>query len=360
MKLKNLNLINFRNHNNVYFDFDDNINIFLGNNGAGKTNILESIYVLAITKSFRTSNDKNLINFEKKFCKIESTILKNNISYFFDVLISSKGKRVSINENIYKKISDYLSNLNVILFSQDDIELIKGSPSYRRKYINIEISQLNNKYLYVLNQYNLLLKNRNEYLKKVSIDNYDKFYIDILNNQLMEKALLIYKFRFDFFEKMNFFIKEIYNNFFSYNISLKYINNLDIDFYDEKKISDFYLNKMKSNIKNDIFSGYTQFGPHKDDFEILFNNKKLKEVGSQGQQKLFLFCFKICEIKIFKLVTNDYPILLLDDLFSDLDIEKRNEIFKLINNEVQVFISSTDLTSINNEIIKSSKIFNIK
>ena len=152
----------------------------------------------------------------------------------------------------------------------------------------------------------------------------------------------------------------IYNNFFSYNISLKYINNLDTDFYDEKKISDFYLNKMKSNIKNDIFSGYTQFGPHKDDFEILFNNKKLKEVGSQGQQKLFLFCFKICEIKIFKLVTNDYPILLLDDLFSDLDIEKRNEIFKLINNEVQVFISSTDLTSINNEIIKSSKIFNIK
>ena len=159
---------------------DDNINIFLGNNGVGKTNILESIYVLAITKSFRTSNDKNLINFEKNFCRIESTILKNNISYFFDVLISSKGKRVSINENVYKKISDYLSNLNVILFSQDDIELIKGSPSYRRKYINIEISQLNNKYLYILNQYNLLLKNRNEYLSKINTWDIRFFYCSIL------------------------------------------------------------------------------------------------------------------------------------------------------------------------------------
>ena len=179
MKINNIDIYNFRNYEHLNIDFDSNMNIFIGNNGEGKTNILESIYVLAITKSHKSYIDKNLITSSKNVMKLSGKVISNNKEKTLELLMNPKGKRVSINKTINKRISDYISNLAVILFSPDDLEIIKGSPSIRRKYLNIEIGQLDNKYLYYLNEYNELLKNRNEYLKITNIDKINKNYIDI-------------------------------------------------------------------------------------------------------------------------------------------------------------------------------------
>ena len=359
MRINSINIYNFRNYEQASIDFNDNINIFIGNNGEGKTNILESIYVLAITKSHRVYIDKTLINLSKNIMKLTGKIITNKGEKTLELLMNNKGKRVSINSVVYKKISDYISNLIVILFAPDDLDLIKGSPGVRRKYINIEIGQLDNKYLYYLNDYNSLLKQRNEYLKSVNINNYDETYIEIIDNQLSDKAVLIYKYRFEFINNLNRIINKIFIDFSSGDLYIKYINNIDaIDYnYDLKgKL----LSKLKSSLKRDILNGSTLYGPHRDDIEFYLNDKNVRDFGSQGQQRLTVLVMKFAEVELFKEKKDEYPILLLDDIFSELDILKRNAIIKYLDNGVQVFITSTDINDIDKSILTNSKIFNIE
>ena len=360
MKITELNLSNFRNYENINLKFSDNINIFIGNNGEGKTNILESIYVLALTKSHRAYLDKNLILDGQVYTKIKANINKNNKNYKFELLLNQKGKKVLINNMAYKRISDYLSNLTVIMFSPDDLDLIKGSPSERRKFLNIEIAQLDNKYMYYLNDYNNLIKNRNEYLKNISLEKYNKEYLNILNNQIIEKAIHIYRYRFNFINNLENKLEALYQKEFKSNIKIKYITNLNINNFDEEKIKKELLNKLEKNLKKEIILGSTQYGPHKDDFDIYLNDYNIKEYGSQGQQRLSILCIKICELEIFKERTGYYPILLLDDVFSELDIKSRNKILNFINKDVQIFISSTDIKNISTKYLKKCKIFKIK
>ena len=360
MKLTKLDIVNFRNYSKLSLDFSDNINIFIGNNGEGKTNILESIYVLAITKSHRAYLDKSLIKAGCDFSKITGIVEKNSKIHKYDLIISQKGKRVSIDDINEKKISNYISKFKAILFCPDDLELIKGSPAERRKFLNIEIGQLDNNYIKILNEYNLLLKNRNEYLKKINIDSYNKEYLDILNAQIVDKALIIYKYRFEFLRNIERNLKEIYDNMFKKNMEIKYINSVDLTYFDVENIRKLLLNKLSNNLKKEIFLGSTQYGPHKDDFEVYFDSKNLKEYGSQGQQRLSILCIKISELDIFMKKTSEYPVLLLDDVFSELDIASRNRVLSIINKDVQVFITSTDIKYISSNIIKNSKIFKIE
>jgi len=358
MRINDINIINFRNYNKIFIEFDQKMNILIGNNGEGKTNILESIYVLAITKSHRAYIDKNLITSGSSFSKLNGNITSLNGKKEMELLISTKGKRVSINRIIKKRISDYISNLTVILFCPDDLDIIKGSPGVRRKYLNIEIGQLDNKYLNYINEYNELLKNKNEYLKNINYDNYNKNYIEILNNQLSDKAIKIYEYRYDYIEKLNKNIKEIYKDLSSENLEIKYLNNLDSNTF-SYDLREKLLNKMNSSIKNEIFRGNSLYGPHKDDIEITLNGNSVKDYGSQGQQRLSVLSIKFAELEIFKDMTGEYPILLLDDIFSELDVYKKNSILKYLNKEIQVFITTTDINDINKEILNNARIFNI-
>ena len=358
MKITNLEIINFRNYERLSVEFNNNINIFIGNNGEGKTNILEAIYVLAITKSHRAYIDKNLITNNKKFTKLSGKIVSLNDVKNMELIINPFGKRVSINKSIVKKISDYISNFLVILFCPDDLEIVKGSPSVRRKYLNIEIGQIDNKYLYYLNEYNELLKNRNSYLKSINVDNINMEYLNILNEQLCNKALLIYKYRFEYINKLNENLKLVCKNITDDSIKLKYINNVDIYEYNDK-IKDKLLNKLNNSLKSDILKANTNYGPHKDDIEILFNDKCVRDYGSQGQQRLSILCMKFAEIELIKSKTSEYPVLLLDDVFSELDILKKNAIINYLNENIQVFITSTNINDIDNSILNTSKIFNI-
>ena len=352
MKINNIEIHNFRNYEKLKIDFNDNINIFIGNNGEGKTNILESIYVLAITKSHRSYIDKALITNDKNLMKISGKIDTLSGNKNLEIVMNSKGKRVSINKIVSKKVSDYISNMSVVLFSPDDLELVKDSPSIRRKFLNIEIGQLDNKYLYYLNDYNELLKTRNEYLKTINIDKYDKNYIDIINKQLCDKASYIYKYRKDYINNLNKYLSKISKDLCDKEIKLKYISNTEN--------SDELLIKLSENLKREIILGSTLYGPHKDDFEIYIDELDAKNYGSQGQQRMCVLCIKFAELEVFNDTKKEYPILLLDDMFSELDNVKKNKIVEYLNNDIQVFITSTDINDIDKKLLKKAKIYNIK
>ena len=210
MFLKKLTLKKFRNYDDLELNFDKNINIFIGNNAQGKTNILESIYVLALTKSHRTSKDTYLIKQNSLFTKVIGDVEDNNETTNYEVLINNEGKRVSVNSNPLKKVSSYLSRINAIMFCPDDLEIIKGTPLNRRSFFNVEISGLNNDYVRYLSDYNKVLKTRNEYLK--TTEKIDLDYFNILTDKLIKLNIYIYKERNSFVNKINKYIKEIYKN----------------------------------------------------------------------------------------------------------------------------------------------------
>lgn len=361
MILKKISLLNYRNYEKVSLNLNDKINIFIGNNAQGKTNILESIYVLALTKSHRNTNDYNLIHYNKDSSKIEGKVKRKNLIDTLEIRLTKTDKKVFKNKTNIKKISDYISNLNVILFTPDDLEIIKGSPSIRRNLLNIEISQISNRYINTLNEYNKILKTRNEYLKMLYVNHFsDKKYLDILTDKLIEKAIEIYKERKQFIDAINCNIEPIYYEITGiHDLSIKYINNCDIEEYSEEKIKEKLQKKYRENYKRELLQGMTLYGPHRDDFEFFIKEENLKMFGSQGQQRLSVICFKLSEINIFKENTEDSPILLLDDIFSEIDKTKKNKLIKFINKDIQTIITATDLKGISKKIIEESTIFKV-
>lgn len=362
MILKELELKNFRNYDNLKLSFSPNINVFYGDNAEGKTNILESIYVLAITKSHRVNIDKHLIKENTEATKIIGKVKINEDLKKFEVLINAKGKSAKINNITVKKISNYISNLNIVMFYPGDLDLIKGNPSVRRKFLNIEIAQLDNKYLTILNEYNLLVKNRNEYIKNKKYEDLDLNYLSILNEQISKKGTIIYQKRYEFIDKLNKKSKKIYQNIFQEgNFWIEYKTNIDIkDYKNSNEIKMVLYDKLNLNIKRDLFLGTTTNGPHRDDIIFYINKKDVRLHASQGQHRTIIVCLKLAEIDIFKESIGEYPILLLDDIFSELDEKKKNNLIKYIQKDIQVFITTTDLGNIDKSLLKNSKIFNIK
>ena len=352
MILTNLKLKNFRNYNDLDLTFNKKINIFIGNNAQGKTNILESIYVLSLTKSHRTNKDLYLIKQNSLFTKIIGTINDNDIINKYEVLINENGKRVSINDKPLKKVSEYLSKINAIMFCPDDLEIIKGSPQERRSFFNISISGFNNNYVRYLNEYNKILKTRNEYLKNYEIINKD--YLDVLTNKLIDLNIYIYNERKKYVETINKYLKNIYKDITGKeNIILKYDSFMDND--DRNELED----KFNMVYNNELFQKVTLLGIHKDDFSIFIDDVKINNYGSQGQHRIAILCLKLTEIKIYEEEYDKKPILLLDDIFSELDSTKKTNIIKFIKNDLQVFITSTDLNNIDKKIIKEADIYKI-
>ncbi len=363
MVLTNISLINFRNYSKVELDLCKNINILIGNNAQGKTNILESIYVLGITKSHRSNIDNNLIKNGEEFCKIRGRVTTSNISRRLEFFLSliNKEKKVFINNNQIRKLTNYISKFNIIIFTPDDLELVKSSPNVRRKFLNIEIGQMDNKYLDVVNDYNKLVKTRNEYLKQLNYSKKkDDLYLKVLNEKIIEKALYIYKLRFEFIDLINKNIGEIYKDITGdSNLKIEYINNIGVDKYSEDEIKRKLEEKFRLNLQREIMLGVTLHGPHKDDFSFLLNGNDLKLFGSQGQQRSSILSLKLAEIDIFIDKTKEKPILLLDDIFSELDDIKKNNLIKHINRDIQTIITTTDLNQINSELLEGAYIYKI-
>lgn len=362
MYLKRIYLSKFRNYDELLLDLNHGINIIIGENGQGKTNLLESIYVLALTKSHRSFIDNNLIKKNYNYCQIKGIVQDENIESTYEIELRNKNKILKIDGDIIKTISNYISKVNIIIFYPDDLELIKGSPNIRRRFLNIEISQLNNKYINILSEYNKVLKLRNNYIKSIyETKTVDKSYFDILNDYYIKAAVDIYVMRYQFIEILNKYSQDIF-----YNISglthffIKYKTSFKFENFDKEKMIQLMKDKIDNMYETEIRLKSTILGPHKDDIEFYIGDKNIKNFGSQGQQRMAVLALKLAEIHIFKEKTGKYPILLLDDVFSELDDEKKNNLLKYIKNDIQTIITTTELSNIDEQIKLNSKIIEIK
>jgi len=358
MKLDSLKLRNFRNYTKEKINFSPHVNFIIGPNGSGKTNIVEAIYMLAITKTYKSMKEEHLVKRDEDHFLIKGVVErgteKQSLSLYYDMT----NKLAMINDDKVPKLSDYIGNLNVILFSPEDLNLIKGQPGGRRKFINLEIGQINRAYLKLMHEYNKVLKNRNEYLKnKKTIDG---LYIETLNEQLAELGGQVYKYRFKFIDDINKELESIFKSFHGKgSLVMKYeANTLITEFNDESK--DILLEKLNSSINQDSLRGGTTYGPHRDDFSLFLDDENIKLSASQGQIRLATLALKCAEINLFKVATGEDPIILLDDLFSELDKVKVKNILKFIKDDSQIIITTTDLDGINQRLLKKSKIFEIE
>ena len=330
MKIDSLSLMNFRNYETLNISFGD-LNIIYGLNGSGKTNIIEAIYTLALTKSFRINNDKVMIKKGKIKAKIKGNVLKNGDENTFGVEISNDGKVVTINGEKQDKVSDYVSKINVILFNPSDTRLIDEAPMIRRKMLNIEISQIYKEYLVILTNYQRILKQRNFYLRGMYVNgSYTNTYLDILTKKLIEYGSIICKYREKFVDNINKYIASNYEKIFgSGTLKIRYVSTF------KNKSEDDLIKRYKDNYQKELSVGKTLEGIHHDDIVFVLDNNNLKEWGSEGQRKNAIISFKLAEINVINEIKGYYPILILDDLFSELDKEKVTNLLGMLDRNVQ-------------------------
>lgn len=332
MVIKKIYLENFRNYEKQEINLNENINVFYGNNAQGKTNILEALYYSALGRSFRTYKDSELIRFGKDSSKIDILYEKNNRENEIEIVLNKSEKKiVKINGIKINKSSELIGNLNIVIFSPDDILILKQSPSLRRKFLDILISQLKPNYVHVLSEYNKVLEQRNALLKSKNVDT-----IEIWNEQLADLNEKIFNYRKYYIEKIQEKLLMIHPRVTNERENIKIVYKTK--FEDREK----FLNLLEKNLTFDLYKGYTSIGAHRDDFEIYINDNMLNVYGSQGQHRTAILSLKIAELEILKEQIGENPVLLLDDVTSELDLERIRLIFSKIQ-DYQVFITCTDV-----------------
>ena len=335
MFIKNIKVENFRNYENQLIEFNKNINIIYGNNAQGKTNILEAIFFSALGKSFRTSKEKQVIMKEKDFFKIHTEFQKKDREGYIDLFLGDD-KSIYVNGVKLNKLSELLGNINIVIFSPEDINLLKDESAVRRKFLDMMISQLRKNYIYNLNNYKKNLEQKNNYLKSRNISD---AMLDVYDEKLAEYSENVYQYRNEFIEKIKEKIKEIHSNITDEDISIVYKTDCE----SKEKC----LEKLKKNREKDKYRGFSSVGCHRDDFKILINGDEVDIYGSQGQNRTAILSLKMAELEVINDEIGEYPILLLDDFMSELDQERITNFLKSINN-IQVIITCTEKIDLEN------------
>ena len=358
MKIGCLHLKNYRNYKSLDIELSPGLNIFIGNNAQGKSNVLESIFVLALTKSYINVKDQYLINDGEEFSSIKANFSTGNVENNLEIIITNYGKKLKINNIEIKKYCDYISKMKVLIFSPYNVNFVKDGPNVRRKSINMVISQFSTNYVKLLQNYNAILKKRNQFLKSINCFNdYNQFYFNALNEKFCCLAVEIILERYKFVEEINKHLEQIYYEITDYeNLTFKYISNFDA-IEDKNVLLEKFKLKLNSIFDREKAYGMTLLGPHRDDFIFLLGDKELDVYGSQGQIRAAILSLKLSEVLIFKEKDGDYPILLLDDIFSELDIDKRNRLVKYILDDVQTIITTTDINLIDTSLVEKARVF---
>ena len=364
MKLTNLQLQNFRNYESVQLEFTDGVHVFIGENAQGKTNLMESIYALAMTKSHRTTNDKELIGWNKEFATIKGTVEKTATKTNLELQFSKKGKIAKVNYLEQKRLSSYLGNLNVILFAPENLTRVKGSPQNRRKFVDMELGQMSSLYLYDLVEYNRVLKQRNTYLKQLAIKKKQPDeYLDVLSEMLSELASKIVFHRLDFMKQLEALAIPIHDQLSlgreKFSVSYQATIPLE-DGLTPSQMKEIYIDQFKKNQTREADQATTLIGPHRDDLIFYLNEIPVQTYGSQGQQRSTVLSLKLAEIELMKLSTGEYPLLLLDDVLSELDDDRQTHLIKAIENKVQTFITTTSLDGIKQQFINEPVVIPIE
>ena len=365
MFIKQLQLKNFRNYKELDISFDHKVNVIIGENAQGKTNLLESIYLLAFTKSYRTSNDRELILWDEDFAKVTGMIeKKHNKQLPLELIFHKNGKKAKLNHLEQRRLSEFIGSLNVVMFAPEDLSLVKGSPQVRRKFIDMELGQIEPVYIYHLGQYQKVLKQRNHLLKQLQLQHQpDTTLLQVITDQLVKHAAIVVKKRFHFLELLRKWAIPIH-----YEISremekltIDYISSVEVlEDDDEEKLEDKYLEAFRQNEKNEIKRGSTLIGPHRDDLSLFINGKDVKLYGSQGQQRTTALSLKLAEIDLIYEKIGEYPILLLDDVLSELDDFRQSHLLSAIQGKVQTFVSTTTVDGIHHETLKQASIYSVQ
>lgn len=363
MLLDNIELKGFRNYDVADVDFSEGVNVFLGENAQGKTNMMESIYFLALARSHRTAKDKELIGWDKDFAKVSGLVKTARDTYPLEIVLSKKGKKAKINHLEQPKLSHYIGHLNIILFAPEDLEIVKGSPSIRRRFIDIELGQMSTIYLHHLVEYQKILKQRNHYLKQAgNSKKFDTVYLDILTEQLANEGSHVLYERFKFTKQLENWAEPIQNEISQTkeSLTIKYVTSVDDEYLGQKEsIYEELMRLYKDNEEKEKYRQTTIIGPHRDDLEFYVNERNVQTYGSQGQQRTTALSVKLAEIELMKEMTSEYPILLLDDVLSELDDNRQTHLLKAIENKVQTFLTTTSLDGVKIDLLNKPKIFNV-
>lgn len=370
MRIKSLKLLYFRNYLSMNIDVHPSLNVLVGNNANGKTNIIESIFCLALGRSYRTKSDSECIMFGETATAMSCVVNKNDKNLDIMLGINNKGKSAKIAGVKKTKLTDFVGELNVVLFSPEDLQLVKGSPSLRREFINREFYQFSRIYHKYYLMYQHLLKQRNSYLKDMRKNPKDEIslaYLETITSQLAKVAIYITRERVSF---VNDISKLTYQNMLNISngqesLKIRYkssvlealnINDISDEIFNEENLT----NVMMKKLYDDIMRGSTKIGPHQDDLEFYINDLDAKMYASQGQQRSIVLSLKLAEINYLKTKTGTYPVLLLDDVLSELDKNRQLKLLDAINENVQTFITTPSISDIKEDLLKKAKVFKIE
>ncbi len=354
MYIKEIELKDFRNYKELRTSFSKNVNIFLGNNAQGKTNLLEGIYLNAMAKSFKTTKDKELIRFGEEFCKIKTIAFFDDDEHSTEIVINKEGKKgVKLDGVKINRTSELLERIFIIIFSPEDLKIVKDEPEKRRKFIDRELCQIKPGYYNDLNNYKRVLKQRNTYLKE---DRIEISILDIWDHELARYGSKVIARRNEFIKRINEISKEIHKNISGgkENLELNYEPNIS---FSSELESDFY-EIISSTRNDDIRNRTTGRGPHKDDLKISADGIDLRKYGSQGQQRTAALSLKLSEIKLIEEEMGEKPILLLDDVLSELDNDRQNFLIHSLGGN-QLFITTTDISGKVARQLPEGKVFKI-
>lgn len=364
MILKDITLRHFRNYEELLLSFSDGINVFLGENAQGKTNLMEAIYTLSMARSPRTSNEREMIQWQEEHAHVSGNIIKKNSRYPLELHFSKKGKMAKVNHLEQKRLSQYVGTLNVVLFAPEDLDLVKGSPVNRRKFLDMELGQMSHVYLHELVQYQRVLKQRNLYLKQLLIGKAkDEVYLEVLTEQMITVGANIIEFRLEFIEKLEKWAYALHYQISNDKEELSIHYKSTIAFtreMDNQQIFQMLMEEQERVKKRERDQGQTLFGPHRDDLVFYINKRNVHQYGSQGQQRTTVLSLKLAEIECMKEVLGEYPILLLDDVLSELDDDRQTHLLKTIEKKVQTFLTTTSLDGIKRNQIEEPTVFRVK
>ena len=353
MIIKSIELNNFRNYEHIKIDLSEGINIIYGENAVGKTNILESAYMSGTTKSHKGSKDKECIKIGCEEAHIKTVVDKNNKEYTIDIhLKKNKTKGIAVNKIPLKKASDIFGILNIVVFSPEDLNIIKEGPSERRRFIDSELCQIDKIYLNDLKKYNKIIDQRNSLLKSMYEKKDNISTLDVWDEQLINYGKKIILRRYEFIDDIKKEVRNIHSKISGYK------EEIDID-YEPDVLTDNYEKELKNSRDKDIRTGYTNIGPHKDDIKIIVNGIDIRKYGSQGQQRTCALSLKLSEISLMERKTGEKPVLLMDDVLSELDRNRQEYLLDSMY-ENQTVITCTGIDEFINKRTSVNMVYEVK
>lgn len=359
-----LRLNRFRNYEELELFTEHRVNLFIGPNAQGKTNLLEAIHALALTKSHRTNRDREMIRWNCESAVISGELERKLGDCRLELHITHQGKKARLNGLEQRKLSSFIGVLNVVMFAPEDLEIVKGSPRVRRRFLDMELSQIAPAYVHLLTQYHQVLMQRNRMLKQAghSLSGAEAALMDVWNEQLARYGTKIMQRRQNFIKKLEIWARRIHSGITgdTEHLGVAYRPSFDVeDFGDETTVFEQFMIKLSQVKDQELRRGTSLVGPHRDDLVFFINGKEAHVFGSQGQQRTAALSLKLAEIELITEETGEAPVLLLDDVLSELDHERQTQLIETFQSKVQTFVTATGVESVNLERLEDAQLFRV-